>query len=160
MVDDPIVMRDVREVGSFDAFFVERFTELSRLAFLLTGSSGVADEIAQDACEQVFRRWGDITHPRAYARIAVVNGARAWGRRRTRQAANAVVVDHAPAVDADAIAVRAVLADLPQDEREVLVLRFYADLKVEDIATELEMPAGTVKSHIHRGLARMHKELS
>ncbi len=71
-----------------------------------------------------------------------------------------MVVEHVSAVDADAIAVRAVLADLPQDEREVLVLRFYADLKVEDIATELEMPAGTVKSHIHRGLARMHKELS
>ena len=160
MVDEPIVMREVREEGSFDAFFLDRFTELSRLAFLLTGSSGVADEIAQDACEQVYRRWDHITHPRAYARLAVVNGARAWGRRRSRQAANAVVVEHVSAVDADAIAVRAVLADLPQDEREVLVLRFYADLKVEDIATELEMPAGTVKSHIHRGLARMHKELS
>ena len=160
MVDEPIVMRDLREVGSFDVFFTERFTELSRLAFLLTGSSGVADEIAQDACEQVFRRWGDITHPRAYARIAVVNGARAWGRRRTRRAATAEQPEPAPAVDADAIAVRAVLADLPQDEREVLVLRFYADLKVDDIAAELEMPSGTVKSHIHRGLARMHKELS
>jgi RNA polymerase sigma factor (sigma-70 family) len=160
MVDEPIVMREVSEVGPFDAFFVERFTELSRLAFLLTGASGVADEIAQDACEQVYRRWDHIDHPRAYARLAVINGARAWGRRRTRQAASAVAGDHAPAVDADAIAVRAVLADLPQDEREVLVLRFYADWKVDDIATELEMPAGTVKSHIHLGLARMHKELS
>ena len=160
MVDEPIAMREVREEGSFDAFFGDRFTELSRLAFLLTGSSGVADEIAQDACEQVFRRWGDITHPRAYARVAVVNGARAWGRRRSRLAANAEEAEHAPAADADAIAVRTVLADLPQDEREVLVLRFYADLKVDDIAAELEMPAGTVKSHIHRGLARMHKELS
>jgi RNA polymerase sigma factor (sigma-70 family) len=160
MVDEPIVMRELREEGSFDAFFGDRFAELSRLAFLLTGSSGVADEIAQDACEQVLRRWGDITHPRAYARVAVVNGARAWGRRRARRAATVEEPEHAPAVDADVIAVRTVLADLPPDEREVLVLRFYADLKVDDIATELEMPAGTVKSHIHRGLARMHKELS
>lgn len=153
-------MRDVQREGSFDAFFVDRFAELSRLAFLLTGSSGVAEEIAQDACEQVFRRWEDITHPRAYARAAVVNGARAWGRRRSRHTANAAHVERASAVDADEIAVRAVLADLPQDEREVLVWRFYADLKVDDIAAELEMPAGTVKSHIHRGLARMQKELS
>ena len=92
--------------------------------------------------------------------MAVVNGARAWGRRRSRRAVNVEELEHAPAVDADAIAVRTVLADLPQDEREVLVWRFYADLKVDDIAAELEMPAGTVKSHIHRGLARMHKELS
>lgn len=160
MVDESMVIRDLQGEGSFDAFFVDRFAELSRLAFLLTGSSGAAEEIAQDACEQVFRRWDDVTHPRAYARVAVVNGARAWGRRRSRRAANAAEVELASAVDVDEIAVRAVLADLPQDEREVLVWRFYADLKVDDIAAELEMPAGTVKSHIHRGLARMHKELS
>ena len=41
-----------------------------------------------------------------------------------------------PAFDADTIAVRNVLGDLPQAEREVLVLRFYADLKVDDIARE------------------------
>lgn len=155
-----MVIRDVEGGGSFDAFFVDRFAELSRLAFLLAGSSGVAEEIAQDACEQVFRRWDEVTHPRAYARVAVVNGARAWGRRRSRRLASSVEAEVASAVDADEIAVRAVLADLPQDEREVLVWRFYADSKIDDIAAELEMPAGTVKSHIHRGLARMHKELS
>lgn len=160
MVDESIVIRDVEGEGSFDEFFVDRFGELSRLAFLLTGSSGVAEEIAQDACEQVFRRWDEVTHPRAYARVAVVNGARAWGRRRSRRSASSAESDVASAVDADELAVRAVLADLPQDEREVLVWRFYADLKIDDIAAELEMPAGTVKSHIHRGLARMHKELS
>jgi len=155
-----MVVRDVESEGSFDAFFVDRFAELSRLAFLLTGSSGVAEEIAQDACEQVFRRWDEVIHPRAYARVAVVNGARAWGRRRARRWASSVEAEVASGVDADEIAVRAVLADLPQDEREVLVWRFYADLKIDDIAAELKMPAGTVKSHIHRALARMHKELS
>jgi RNA polymerase sigma factor (sigma-70 family) len=160
MVDESMVIRDVEGEGSFDEFFVHRFAELSRLAFLLTGSSGVAEEIAQDACEQVFRRWNEVTHPRAYARVAVVNGARAWGRRRSLRWASSVEADVASGVDADEIAVRVVLADLPQDEREVLVWRFYADLKIDDIAAELEMPAGTVKSHIHRALARMHKELS
>jgi RNA polymerase sigma factor (sigma-70 family) len=160
MMDEPAVMDEARSEESFDAFFLERFAELSRLGFLLTGSSAVADEIAQDACEEVFRRWGDIAHPRAYARVAVVNGARAWGRRRTRVMTKTVEPDRTPGVDADAIAVRAVLADLPQAEREVLVFRYYADLKVDDIAAELGIPAGTVKSHIHRGLARMHKELS
>jgi RNA polymerase sigma factor (sigma-70 family) len=159
MMDEPAVL-DERSDVSFDAFFLEHFAELSRLAFLLTGSSAVGDEIAQDACEEVFRRWDDITHPRAYARMAVVNGARASGRRRARRVAQRVGSDRSPGVDADAIAVRAVLARLPQAEREVLVFRYYADLKVEDIADELGLPAGTVKSHIHRGLARMHKELS
>lgn len=160
MMDEPAVVDEARSGDSFDAFFSERFAELSRLAFLLTGSSAVADEIAQDACEDVFRRWDGITHPRAYARMAVVNGARSWGRRRARRVARPVGPDRSPAVDADVIAVRAVLAELPQAEREVLVFRYYADLKVEDIAAELGIPTGTVKSHIHRGLERMHKELS
>lgn len=160
MVDEPVVFEEVRAGPPFDAFFLDRFAELSRLAFLLTGSSAVADEIAQDACEQVFRRWSDIEHPRAYARLAVVNGARAWGRRRARRTPVTGEIDQPLGIDADAIAVRSVLADLPQAEREVLVFRYYADLKVEDIAVELGIPAGTVKSHIHRGLARMHKELS
>lgn len=161
MMDEPAVV-DERSDVSFDAFFLERFAELSRLAFLLTGSSAVGDEIAQDACEEVFRRWEDITHPRAYARMAVVNGARAWGRRRARRVTKTVESNRTSGVDADAdaITVRAVLAELPQAEREVLVFRYYADLKVDDIADELGIPAGTVKSHIHRGLARMHKELS
>ena len=160
MMDEQAVADEARPEEPFDAFFLQRFAELSRLAFLLTGSSAVSDEIAQDACEEVFRRWDDITHPRAYARVAVVNGARSWGRRRARRMASTVESDQTPGADADAIAVRAVLADLPQAEREVLVFRYYADLKVDDIAAELGIPTGTVKSHIHRGLARMHKELS
>jgi RNA polymerase sigma factor (sigma-70 family) len=161
MMDDPAVVDEARSDESFDAFFLERFAELSRLAFLLTGSSAVGDEVAQDACEDVFRRWDDIERPRAYARTAVVNGARAWGRRRARTLRQQPIgTDRTPGVDADALAVRAVLAELPQAEREVLVLRYYADMKVNDVAAELGIPAGTVKSHIHRGLARMHRELS
>ena len=160
MMDEPAVAEGTRSDNSFDAFFVERFAELSRLAFLLTGSSAIGDEIAQDACEDVYRRWDEIDHPRAYARTAVVNGARAWGRRRARRVVEPVGSDRSPAVDADALAVRAVLAELPPAEREVLVFRYYADLKVDDIAAELGIPVGTVKSHIHRGLERMHKELS
>jgi RNA polymerase sigma factor (sigma-70 family) len=160
MMDESTMIEEPRSDGSFGEFFAERFAELSRLAFLLTGSSAVADEIAQDACEQVLRRWNDVTHPRAYARMAVVNGARQFGRRRSRRPARAPVLEHTAAVDPDAVVVRQVLATIPQAEREVLVLRYYADLKVEDIGVELGIPVGTVKSHIHRGLSRMQKELS
>ncbi len=144
---------------SFGAFYADRFDALSRLAFLLTGSSEAADEIAQGACEQVFRRWDDIDHPRAYARVAVISGARSWGRRRTvRESAPSDRARFAE-LDGDAIAVRIALADLPQRQREVLVLRYYADLKVDDIAVEVGARPGTVKSLIHRGLARLQGEL-
>lgn len=144
----------------FEEFFADRFVSLSRLAFLLTGSASAADEIAQDALEGVFRRWAMIEHPRSYARVAVVNGARSWLRR--RRVAERVRADRVESeeLDADAIVLRRMLAGLPEREREVVVLRFYADLRVDDIAAELEIPVGTVKSLLHRTLAKLHKELS
>lgn len=151
---------DGREAKSFEEFFADRFAPLARLAFLLTGSAAVADEIAQDACEQVLRRWSDVSFPGAYARVAVVNGSRAWGRRQARSSAYVPEPPGPVMLDSDAVAVRAALATLPSTEREVLVLRFYVDLTVDDIARDLKLPSGTVKSHIHRGLLRMQGELS
>ena len=145
---------------SFEAFYDNRFAPLSRFAFLLTGSSEAADEIAQEACEQVLRRWEDIDHPRAYARRAVISGARSWGRRRTVRESAPAERERFAELDGDAIAVRIALADLPQRQREVLVLRYYADLKVDDIAVEVGARPGTVKSLIHRGLARLEEELT
>lgn len=159
MVED-LPTRSSATEAPFDDFYSARFPQLARLAFLLTGSHDVADEIAQEACEQVLRRWSEIDHPAAYARTAVVNGARSWGRRRAvRRAAPKDRVQHAE-LDGDAVAVREVLAELPERQREVLVLRFYADLKIGDIAAELDCPPGTVKSLIHRGLVRMQEELA
>lgn len=144
----------------FEEFFADRFAPLSRLAFLLTGSTSAADEIAQEALEGVFREWTTIEYPRTYARVAVVNGARSWMRR--RHVAGRVRFDRVEPVelDTDAIVLRRVLAGLPEREREVIVLRFYVDLTVDDIGAELDMPAGTVKSLLHRTLAKLHKELS
>ena len=149
-----------QRAAEFDAFFSDRFAPLSRFAYLLTGSSSVADELAQEACEQVFRRWDSITHPNAYARVAVINGARSWGRRRTVRGRTPGDAGRHHELDSDAIVVRDVLKTLPERQREVLVLRFYADLKIDEIATSLDVPSGTVKSLIHRGLARMQEELA
>jgi RNA polymerase sigma factor (sigma-70 family) len=48
---------------------------------------------------------------------------------------------------------------LPQRQRDVLVLRFYEDLTEPEVARLLRLPLGTVKSHAHRGLARLRAAL-
>jgi RNA polymerase sigma factor (sigma-70 family) len=131
---------------------------MMRLGYLLTGSSTVAEELVHDGFEQVVRRWDEIENPSAYLRVAVINGARSWGRRRKRVSIEPL--EHHPAIDADAIAVRTALAGLRHDEREALVLRYYAGLSDSQIAESVDRPIGTVKSQIHRGLARMEKALS
>ena len=50
---------------------------------------------------------------------------------------------------------RAAVANLPEPYREVVALRFFADASLEEIARQTGRPLGTVKTHLHRGLARL-----
>jgi len=60
-------------------------------------------------------------------------------------------------LDADEV-VRGI-AGLDMDLRSVVILRYWADLTVEDIALRLDWPIGTVKSRLHRALERMRADL-
>jgi RNA polymerase sigma factor (sigma-70 family) len=132
--------------------FTEQRVAMTRLGYLLTGSVSAAEELVQDGFEQVVRRWDEIGSPGGYLRIAVINGARSWGRRRQRSA-EPVDPGVEPPIDSDAIAVRDALAELRFEEREVLVLRYWAGLSDTEVAELVNRPLGTVKSQIQRGLA-------
>jgi len=54
-----------------------------------------------------------------------------------------------------ASAVRAAVAGLPEPYREVVTLRFFGELSLDEIAREVDRPLGTVKTHLHRGLLRL-----
>lgn len=158
MVDDSLVDESPdsrRTAGLTQAvLFEEQRTGLMRLAFLLTGSEPVAEELVQDAFEQVVRRWDMVHSPAGYVRSAVISGARSWGRRKTPPR----VERRDPLqLDEEAVAVRSELAALPHRQREVIVLRYFAGLSDSQIAVELDQPIGTVKSHLRRGLDRMRK---
>jgi RNA polymerase sigma-70 factor (ECF subfamily) len=55
--------------------------------------------------------------------------------------------------------VRAAVATLDEPYREVVALRFFADRSLTEIAEATERPLGTVKTHLHRGLARLRRAL-
>lgn len=67
---------------------------------------------------------------------------------------------HHPQEDATlAAAVARGLAELPPDQRQVLILRFYEDLPLKDIATALDLPIGTVKSRLHWAVKAVRERL-
>ena len=56
--------------------------------------------------------------------------------------------------------VRKAVAALPEPYREVVALRFFGELSLDEISRELDRPLGTVKTHLHRGLARLRGSVS
>jgi RNA polymerase sigma-70 factor (sigma-E family) len=130
---------------------------LTRLAFLLVGSQDLADDLVQTAFAAVHDRWSTIDNPAAYLRRVVINQARDTYRRREREALSPEpeAVTHIPEVDET----WALIQRLPERQRTVVVLRFYQDLALTEIARLLDCPEGTVRSTLHRALKRLRRTL-
>ena len=153
------------EEQQFWEFVTARRHGLVRVAYLLTGDHGLAEDFVQDALFRAYRNWRRIEQrdqPEAYVRKIVVNLANSrWRRLKGRslsfhsQPPDLVTVRDAHAdVDANDELWRA-LATLPSGMRTVIVLRYYEDLSEADTAAVLGKSLGTVKSQASRGLARM-----
>ena len=142
--------------------FRERYPEMVRLADLLGADD--PEDIAQEAFARLIRRHGSLRDPDAavaYVRASVVNLTRNRHRhlrvvrRRALAATPSESCEQAAILREDHREVLAALADLPPRTREALVLRYWLDLSQREIAAAMGVSAGTVKSHVSRGLAAL-----
>ena len=129
-----------------------------RLAWLLSGSRQDGEDVVHDAFLRVEERFDDLVVPEAYLRRAVVNGVLALQRRRAveRRHRSAPEIWH---LDPDVEEVWAAVRHLPDRQREALVLRFYLDLSLEQVADHRGCPVGTAKSLVHRGVATVRRRV-
>jgi RNA polymerase sigma factor (sigma-70 family) len=137
----------------------ERYVPLVRLARLMVGSTAVAEELTQEAFMRLIGAWARVENPAGFVHTTLVNLCRSYFAR------TAVADRYRPdpvtdQVDPDIDETWNALARLPDTYRVVLALRFYEDLSEAEIARVLQLRPGTVKSQIHRGLAKLRKELS
>lgn len=146
---------------SFDDFVAARYVALVRSAYLLVGHRQDAEDLVQTALAKVVRRWERIQgDPERYVRRVLVNeSVSRWRRRRWREIATDIPPDRGgpggEAAVADRLALRAALAALSPRQRAVVVLRFFEDLSVNEVAELLGCSSGTVKSQTHDALARL-----
>lgn len=145
----------------FEAFFAAESQRLQRFAAWLTGDSNKAADLAQEAFARAYTHWGKIQNedPTAYTRRIVVNLVRSAHRRRlleTRHRGRGV--ETVPPVEVEEwLRIADALKGLPPIRRATIVLRFYEDMSVEQIAAALDRPIGSVKSDVHRGIKRLRQ---
>lgn len=142
----------------------QRGDALLRYARLLTGGDEDAADLVQDALVRTFGRLRNgftVESAEAYVRRAILNASLDRGRRVSlwrRIAPGQYVPDEIPGADAAADArldLHGELRKLTPRERACLVLRYYDDLKVDDIAETLGISSGAVKRYLSDGLAKM-----
>ena len=139
----------------YDEFFAETRPQLVGLGFALTGDVQVAQELAQEALIRAWVRWRrirDYDQPSAWARRVVRNLA-ADHAKHLRRAPVPPRLEQVPSPTPDRLALIAALAQLPGPQREALVLHDGLGLSVAEVAGELGVPEGTVRSWLSRGRA-------
>ncbi|MEU6844879.1 SigE family RNA polymerase sigma factor [Streptomyces sp. NPDC046716] len=141
-----------------------------RLAVLLVDDLSTAEDVVQDAFTALYRRHGEriteVDNALGYLRTSVVNTARSvLRRRRTARAWTPPPAGVAPSAEDSVVLdeahreVLAALARLTPRRREVLVLRYWADLSEAEIAATLGISKGAVKSNASRALDALERIL-
>jgi len=152
--------------ADFAEYVGERSAALRRYAYLLTGDLAAADDLLQDSLLKVYRRWPPVTGPGtdAYVRTVIARTHISVWRRVGRHEVPVEELPEAPSRDAiggvaDRDEAWRLLRDLGPRQRAVVILRFWSDLPEAEIAGNLGISTGTVKSQLHRALAHLRAAL-
>ena len=153
----------------FVAYYTARGDMLRRTAYVLCGDWHSPEDLTQVAFTKLYRAWRRIERRDVldqYARQVLLrtflDQRRRPSRREVVTVPDSAEFDSASCEDHgsdERVLVRNALMRLSKRRRAVLVLRFWADLSVEDVAGILECPVGTVKSQTARGLAELREML-
>lgn len=154
-----------RADADFTAFVEGAQPRLSRVAVLLTGNRATAEDLLQEAFIRTYLHWGKVRPEGAYCytrRILVNLNTDRWRRRHLEPVVGDIGDDHVSTAASrgystvdhrDAIVHE--LSGLSDRERTIVVLRYYLDLSERQVAEELDISVGTVKSTCSRALSRL-----
>ena len=136
-----------------------------RLAFSMLGDRGEAEDATQEAITRAWKRLPqlrDRTHLRPWFLAIVANQCR--NVRRTRWFSTVRLADifrpvRAAATDVERVDVARAMAHLPMGDRQVLFMRFYLDLPIEEIGIAMGISTAAAKGRIYRACHKLRPEL-
>lgn len=138
------------------------------IAYHFLRDRGAAEEVAQDVFLELPRRFDDLDgdeHICFWLRRVASHRSIDYARRHKYRPVVGLDEVPEPSVAGDPGDVllnqklQELIASLPEKPRIVMVLRYQEDLMPEEIAKVLNMPAGTVKSHLQRSLAMLREKI-
>jgi RNA polymerase sigma-70 factor (sigma-E family) len=165
---EAMAVRPPEEGLDLEGLFRAHATPLLRLAIVLTGDHGLAEELVQEAFVRLHR----ATRPpapgaeRAYLRRTMINLSH--GHHRHLRVVRRRPPDRAPdgvAAEVDVVRrdgqrlVAEAIRSLPRRQRDCIVLRCYEELSDTEIADVLGLSPGSVKTHLHRARATLADRL-
>jgi RNA polymerase sigma-70 factor (ECF subfamily) len=145
----------------FAAFYASSYRRLLGQLFAVTGDLAEAENALQEAYARAFVRWSRVRHydlPEAWVRRVALNLAAMAARSLRRRARALLRVGPPPLVpelSPEVIDLHDALRALPLAQRQVIVLHHLVGLPVDEVARELRLAPGTVKSRLARGRAAM-----
>jgi RNA polymerase sigma-70 factor (ECF subfamily) len=155
--DEPEEPMDLRSDRAFDALYRDQADRLWRAVFAFTGDREVASDAVAEAFAQSLRRGEALRSPKAWVWRAAFQIAR--GELKRRSALAPPSDERSYEVPEPAWELIAALRSLPERQREVLVLRYYAGYSAGEIAGIVGSAAATVRVHLSRGRRRLRKLL-
>lgn len=151
-----------KKPAELDDLYEAHFVDLSRVAYLMTGSAAAAEDAVHEVFLRCIDRLQSVDHPRSYLRSAVVNECRSQFRRgqlaeRYRRQAGPTPDQELPH---ELLETREALSVLTPRQRAAVVLRYFVDLPDDEIADVLGCRPTTVRSLVHRALAQLREVLT
>ena len=144
------------------ALWAEHYPRLAGWCASLVGDIDVAHDIAADSFERLLARWTRVEDPRAYLYVIATNRVRDHWRKQRR---DRELTDRLRPSKEDSTTqpvdpwLRDLVMRLPERLRRPVLLHYYADLPVAEIARALHRPVGTIKRALSEGRAHLLKDL-
>lgn len=152
-------------VVDFDSFYLQEFPKLSVLAGATAGNRALGEDLAQEALAKVADRWADVggyDKPGAYARRVVINLALSRRRRLMTETKALLRFDRKQTVevpDEGDPAIWQAVDRLAPRQRAVIVLHYFEDRSVAEIAEILNVAVSTATSHLHDARSNLARTL-
>lgn len=157
-------MKRAEREAAYVEFATTRRDQLRRIAYGMCGDWHRADDLVQTALVKLYVAWPRVAHggaEDAYARKILLNASIDASRRPSRRESPTDTLPERPAPPDTSVEDRAslvaALQQIPAQQRATVLLRHWVGLSVTEVALELGIAEGTVKSHSSRGLAALRE---